>query len=200
MSEQNAKTYLVTNRSASRVHYSVPEIGVKSRDFQPGESKTIKYEEILGLSYIPGGLELIRDYLQVKALEQQDEEIKTLVGKTEPEYNMDSQAVKNLIQTGSMDEWLDALDFAPEGVIDLIKTLSVELPLTDTQKMQAFKEKKKVDLKSMIEIRQAELAEERAAQVETTPTRRTAAAADTSEAAPVRRTSGSKYKVVSKGE
>jgi hypothetical protein len=63
---------------------------------------------------------------------------------------MDSKAVKDLIQTGTMDEWLDALDFAPEGVIDLIKTLSTELPLTDTQKMQAFKEKKKIDLASMI--------------------------------------------------
>lgn len=200
MAEKNEKTYLVTNRSASRVHYAVPEIGVKSRDFQPGESKKLKYEEILGLSYIPGGLELIRDYLKVESLEKQDEEIKSIVGKTEPEYNMDSKAVRDLILTGSMDEWLDALDFAPEGVIDLIKTLSTELPLTDTKKMQAFKEKKKVDLASMIQIRQEELAEERAAQVDTTPTRRTAVAADTSEAAPARRTSGSKYKVVSKGE
>lgn len=199
MTENTVKTYLVTNRSASRLHYSVPEIGVKSRDFQPGESKKIKYDELLGLSYIPGGLELIRDYLKVEALEKQDEDIKTIVGKTEPEYNMDSKAVKDLIQTGTMDEWLDALDFAPEGVIDLIKTLSTELPLTDTQKMQAFKEKKKVDLASMIQIRQAELAEERAAQVDTTPTRRTAATEKT-EAAPERRTSGSKYKVVSKGE
>lgn len=199
MAENTVKTYLVTNRSASRLHYSVPEIGVKSRDFQPGESKKIKYDELLGLSYIPGGLELIRDYLKVESLEKQDDDIKTIVGKTEPEYNMDSKAVKDLIQTGTMDEWLDALDFAPEGVIDLIKTLSTELPLTDTQKMQAFKEKKKIDLASMIQIRQAELAEERAAQVDTTPTRRTAATEQT-EAAPERRTSGSKYKVVSKGE
>lgn len=194
------KIYLVTNRSASRVHYAVPEIGVKSRDFQPGESKRIKYEELLGLSYLPGGSELIRDYLKVEKLEQQDTEIKQIVGRVEPEYNMDIEAVKNLIRNGSMDEWLDALDFAPEGVIDLIKTLSAELPLTDTRKMEAFKEKKKIDLASMIQIRQAELAEERAAQVDTTPTRRTAVAADTSEAAPARRTSGSKYKVVNKGE
>jgi hypothetical protein len=33
MAENTVKTYLVTNRSASRLHYSVPEIGVKSRDF-----------------------------------------------------------------------------------------------------------------------------------------------------------------------
>jgi len=36
--------------------------------------------------------------------------------------------------TGSLDEFLDCLDFAPEGVKDLIKTLSVELPLNDVSK------------------------------------------------------------------
>jgi len=200
MSEQNTKTYLVTNRSASRVHYAVPEIGVKSRDFQPGESKKIKYEEILGLSYIPGGLELIRDYLKVEALEKQDEEIKSIVGQTEPEYNMDSKAVRDLILTGSMDEWLDALDFAPEGVIDLIKTLSVELPLIDTRKMQSFKEKKGVDLERMIRSKEEERAEEAAAKAaaEAQVQQRRVTEQPAVANVPQRRTSGSKYKVVSK--
>jgi len=45
------KTYLVTNRSASRVFYAVPELGIKSRTFQPGETKKISYEELEALNY-----------------------------------------------------------------------------------------------------------------------------------------------------
>ena len=43
--------------------------------------------------------------------------------------------------TGSLDEFLDCLDFAPPGVIDLIKKLSVSMPLTDFQKVNALKAK-----------------------------------------------------------
>jgi hypothetical protein len=43
--------------------------------------------------------------------------------------------VRNLLASGSLDSLLDALDFAPDGVIELIKTISVSLPLSDTQKM-----------------------------------------------------------------
>ena len=153
------RKFIVTNRSASRVHYSVPELGVKSRDFQPGESKQISYAELEGLTYIPGGKELIRDYLLIKDAFARTE----FVGHTEPEYNMTSAEVKELILHGSQDEWLDALDFAPEGVIDLIKALAVELPLTDTRKMESFKQKKGTDLARMIRAKQEEEAEALAA-------------------------------------
>lgn len=193
------KRFIVTNRSASRVHYSVPELGVKSRDFQPGESKQISYAELEGLTYIPGGKELIRDYLLIKDVSARNE----FVGHVEPEYNMTNAEVQELILHGSQDEWLDALDFAPEGVIDLIKALSVELPLTDTRKMESFKQKKGTDLARMIRARQEEEAERAAAQAqsESQPAarRRTTQNQNTTTEAPVRRTSGSKYKVVSQG-
>jgi hypothetical protein len=189
------RKFTVINRSASIVHYSVPELGIKSRDFQPGESKQIGYAELQGLSYMPGGRELIRDYLLIK-----DESAKNdLVGTTEPEYNMTSAEVVQLIQHGTLDEWLDALDFAPEGVIDLIKTLSVELPLTDTRKMDAFKEKKGIDLGRMIQVKKevaAEEEQEEAAQ-KPAPQRRTQKA--TTSTNPARRTTGQKYKVISQG-
>lgn len=189
------RKFTVINRSASIVHYSVPELGIKSRDFQPGESKQIGYAELQGLSYMPGGRELIRDYLLIK-----DESAKNdLVGATEPEYNMTSAEVINLIQHGTLDEWLDALDFAPEGVLDLIKTLSVELPLTDTRKMDAFKEKKGVDIGRMIQAKKEVEAEEEAngEEKKEAPKRRTQTSTSTTN--PARRTSGSKYKVISQG-
>ena len=193
------KIYLVTNRSASRVHYAVPELGIKSRDFAPGETKRISRAELEGLSYIPGGSVLIRDYLLV-----QDESLRAdLVGAVEPEYNMTEKEVRDLITSGTHDEWLDCLDFAPEGVIDLIKTLSVEMPLTDTVKMQAFKDKKGIDLARMIQAKreeEAELAAQQAQQEQNLQRRvqpnKTAAPQTTQN----RRTSGSKYKVVNKDQ
>jgi len=192
------KTYLVTNRSAGLVGYAIPEMGIKSREFQPGETKKISAEELVNLSYIPGGSALMKDYLQIA-----DEEVREeLIGKTEPEYNMSIEDVKKLVLNGSMDEWLDCLDFAPEGIIDLIKSLSVELPLTDTLKMDAFKKKKGFDIARAIRAKEEEAAELAAAgsqgQLSPEPTQRRTQPKAT-DGSP-RRTTGSKYKVVSKKE
>lgn len=193
------KIYLVTNRSASRVCYAVPELGIKNRDFQPGETKKITWAELEGLSYLPGGSTIIQEYLQITDPEARS----AFVGKVEPEYNMKPEDVKNLILTGSLDEWLDALDFAPEGVIDLIKVLSIELPLTDTRKMEAFKKKTGINLERMIQAKREEEAEAAAlaakqaeqAQRRIQPVTEPVPANNTNTA---RRTSGSKYKVVNR--
>ena len=60
------KIFRVTNRSASRVFYAVPELGIKSRKYEPGETKRVSYAELEGLSFIPGGMELMRDYLLIQ--------------------------------------------------------------------------------------------------------------------------------------
>lgn len=198
MAISNDKIYLVTNRSASRVHYAISELGIKSRDYQPGETKKIKYAELQALYYMPGGMELMRDYLLIKDPEVREE----FIGEVEPEYNMTDKEVKELILHGSLDEWLDCLDFAPEGVIDLIKRYSVDLPLTDTRKMDAFKEKMGVDLSRMIRAKQEEeaerAAEEQNSQQNVRQRRVQPQAAPKATETAGRRTSGSKYKVVSK--
>lgn len=60
------KYYLVTNRSAGLVCYTLPEMGIKNREFQPGETKKISAEELNNLSYKPGGVVLMRDYLIIQ--------------------------------------------------------------------------------------------------------------------------------------
>ena len=186
------RMFLVTNRSAGRVFYSVPDLNIKSREFQPGETKRLSYRELEGLSYLPGGMTIIKEYLQIKDEKARED----LVGQVEPEYNMTEAEVKELITKGSMDEWLDCLDFAPEGVIDLIKDLSVSIPLTDTQKMAEFKKKKGVDLERMIRSKEEERAEEETAKKQVETKNNTSVPASTP--APARRTTGSKYKVVNK--
>jgi len=57
------------------------------------------------------------------------------------------------MQTGSLDEFLDCLDFAPEGVKDLIKNLAVDLPLNDVAKREAIFNKLGFNVDNAIRIK-----------------------------------------------
>jgi len=53
---------------------------------------------------------------------------------------MSEEDVVKMLQQGSLDELKDALDFAPKGVIQIIKDKAVELPIYDMLKRQAILE------------------------------------------------------------
>ena len=136
-----SNTCNVKNRGAGYVTYKIPEDGIR-RQFAPGETKRISYEELEKLTYQPGGLMILSNFLQI----QDDEAINSFNIKAEPEYHMSEKDVITLIKEGSLDAFLDALDFAPIGVIDLIKKFSVEVPLMDISKRKALKEKTGFDV------------------------------------------------------
>lgn len=155
MIEQNTM-YNVKNRSSSVVVYKIPETNLR-REFAPGETKRVPFGELEKLTYQEGGRELLENFLQII-----EEEVTTdLNVKREIEYNMSEAEVAELLRTGSLDAFLDALDFAPIGVIDLIKSLAVQLPLTDIDKRKALKQKTGFDVdKALIHIEE-EKAEEK---------------------------------------
>ena len=136
----------VKNRSTSVVVYRIPESNLR-REWAPGEVKRIPFGELEKLTYQPGGRELIANFLQIMENEVTDD----LNVHREPEYNMSEEQVRDLILNGSIDAFLDALDFAPLGVIDLIKTMSVQLPITDMAKREALKAKTGFDVDKAIE-------------------------------------------------
>lgn len=182
------KLMSVKNRSASFVVYrAVMDNGnTIRREIQPGETIKVPYEELVKLSYRPGGKQLMQSFLQIDAAEA----LEDLNIHTEPEYYMSEAQIIELLQTGSLDAFLDCLDFAPVGVIDLVKKYSVELPLNDSAKRQALKNKTGFDVDKAL----ANMAPdpEDLGQVEApTATRRVQPAST-----PGRRTEG-KYKVVS---
>lgn len=187
------KVYNVKNRSSSMVVYSIPEDGIR-REFAPGETKRITFKELEKLTYQSGGKIVLNSYLQVTDAEVQDE----LNIHAEPEYFMDEAQVVNLLQNGSLDEFLDCLDFAPIGVIDLVKDISTKLPLTDYEKRKALKDKLGFDIDkaiSNIEAEKADDGEEAFHEVGKTRRVQPAEKAD----APARRTAG-KYKIVGQDE
>lgn len=179
------KMYQVKNRSASRVCYRIPEAGIR-REFAPGEVRRVSFEELEKLSYQPGGRELMTHFLQIIEIEA----VQNLGINTEPEYNMSEADVVELLKNGSLDAFLDCLDFAPVGVIDLIKTYSVSLPLENTAKRDALKKKTGFDVAAALANLAAEKAEE--APAESAPERRV----KPEEVPAGRRTSGSNYKII----
>lgn len=189
---ETKKIYTVKNRSASRVFYKIPEDNIR-REFNPGEIKRISYEELEKLSFQAGGRELMTNFLQI----QSEEATQELNIHTEPEYNMSEEQIIDLIKTGSLDAFLDCLDFAPVGVIDLLKKFSVSVPLTDYDKRQALKEKTGFDVDIAIKHIEAEKAED--------SNNGSIAAATTRRVQPEpeqtgRRTTVTNYNVVKKGE
>lgn len=185
------KIYEVKNRSSSVVVYSIPEDGVK-RTFQPGETKRISFKELEKLTFQSGGQMIMNNYLLIKDTEP----LQDLNVKPEPEYYLTEPQIIELIKEGSLDQFLDCLDFAPAGVIELVKDLSIKIPLSDYQKRQALKDKIGFDLDAALRHIEEEKAEMRAdsenAIEPAAPKRRVT----TEAAAPGRRTDG-KYKIVS---
>lgn len=177
------KTVKISNRSAGVISYRIPEDNIY-RLLQPGEPREVTIDELEKLAYQPGGGTLLADYILIH-----DADVVASTGvHVEPEYFMTDEQVIELIKNGSLDAWLDCLDFAPEGVIDMIKKYSVSVPLSDYEKRKALKDKLKFDVDTAIRYEEEKRAEKKEAEK---PTARRTAQPETAvaEEVPARRTS-----------
>lgn len=157
--------YNVKNRSAGMVVYKIPEDGIR-REFAPGETKKISFKELEKLSYQSGGRALMTNFLQIY-----DEKVtQELNIHTENEYYMSEEQIKELLVSGSLAAFLDCLDYAPVGVIDLIKKFAVMLPLNDVEKRQALLAKTGFDVSKALEHIREEKADDIAETVNNTTT------------------------------
>ena len=195
-----SKKVQVRNRSNSIVIYHVDDMGVR-REFQPGETKMIPVNELWALSQKAGGAYIIRNSLFIT----DPATVKEMPMKVEPEYYLDDKGVIDLLKNGTVDALLDCLDFAPNGVIDLVQKYALELPLTDTRKIKAIKDKTGFDVAKAL-VHKEELAAEAAAEagetdsgmeIKAAPTRRVQVEAAKE---PVGRRTTPKYNVVSTKE
>ena len=179
----------VVNRDNGTVGYTIPDLGNLHRNFQPKEEKEVTMEELRKLSYLPGGLTLLKDCLVIKNADA----IAELLGTVEPEYHYTEEEIKKLLLYGTMDQFMDCLDFAPQGVIDLLRNLAVELQVSDINKREAIKTKTGFDVTKAIEINKATVEEEVAPE----RIRRATPIAAVEPEAPVRRATAPKYKITS---
>lgn len=168
----------VKNRYNGLVGYSVKELNIH-RTFQPNEVKQIPFDELKRLSYTKGGSVILKEYLEIV-----DEDVceGLLNYKPEPEYHYTKEQIKNLMVSGSLDAFLDCLDFAPQSVKEVIKDMAIDLPLNDMAKRNAISEKLGFDVTKAIEIKNTKYdgSDEAAKEEDTKPKRRIAATTSTS--------------------
>ena len=181
----------VINKDKGTVGYSVPELGV-NRSFYEDEEKEIPFEELQKLSYLPGGEIILKEFLEIT-----DEEAyrQLFFTDAEPEYHYTKADIKKLMEEGTLDQFLDCLDFAPSVVKENIKEMAVSLPLNDMAKRDAIREKLNFDVTRAIEINNTKYDGQKEGEenAEASKTRRNRRAAPISEAKPATPT-GRRYK------
>lgn len=177
----------VENRDNTLVGYTVPETKIIRR-FNENEVKELTMGELRQIIQDRGCRNVIKNHLII----HDKSAVEELLPGVEPEYFYNTKDVDFLLTRGSLDQLLDALDFAPEGVVNLIKEEAVKVDLNDMRKREAILEKTGFDVTKAIDIRKLGEAKD-----ETAPkTRRAAPIGDTKDEvpadeaapAPVRRT------------
>ena len=130
------------------IYYYIPEKNIR-RVFAPGETKIVPEDELQSLQYQPGGDFILRNLVIVQDKETLEKKLNI---QTEPEYFYDEKKIVEMLKFGSMDEFLDMLDFAPEGVLEIVKAKAVEMRLPDTDKRQAISEKTGFNIDNAINV------------------------------------------------
>lgn len=122
------------------------------RYFAPGLTMNITAGELRELSYVPGGLVLLQDYLQVG-----NKELAAEFGIAEDmvEYNWTEKEIEEAVTTADLDVLLDALDFAPDGIKEAIKDKAIELEIPDKNRIQAINKAMNCNIETIIRNKHA---------------------------------------------
>ena len=186
----------VTNRNNGFTGYTIPDLNI-TRTFNIGETKKISLDELKQLQFVEGG-----DYLLKHCLIINDKNALEVLNMSdvEPEYFYTEAEIKELLTNGSLDQLEDALNFAPEGVIEIIKSMAIKMELPDTRKRKIISDKTGLNIDNAIMVNEV-MKEEHSDVTEKAETkvRKAAPINAGSVATPTRKAEPvSKYKVVSK--
>ena len=140
------KQIKLTNRSDGIVTYSLPELNIR-RVFNIQESKEVPEKELNALWQTDGGAQLIRHYLKVEDIDWVKKTFEVPV-----EYFWSIDEIKKCIIEDDLELFAETLDYAPRGVIDLIKQYSWRIPLNDLNKIQIIRDKLGFDVLAAIKI------------------------------------------------
>ena len=158
------KKVKVVNRTDGMLGYSIPELRIKRFWRKPGDYLNISVAEMLELKTVPGGMALLEDCVVIE-----DEEAIKLVfddKEMEPEYRYGLKEVDFLLYEATLEQFLDALDYSPQGVLDLIKANAKKKLPNTTAKISAINDKFNIDMNKIHELGKPDADEE---QVEEKP-------------------------------
>lgn len=179
----------VRSRARGKVVYIIDALRVRRVWEKPGDVINISIDELVELRTVKGGQTLLDKYLVVE-----DDEAITMLYDYElpPEYKYGEAEIDYLLHAGTNEQLFDALDYAPEGVLQMIRAMAIKNKPDTTAKVEAINKKFNIDLLTV--IKNAEDNGDSDNNSETTQARRSAPV----ELSPEQKKSTSKYKVVDK--
>lgn len=141
----NAEIVPVKNLMSYQVGYRT--LNGVSRHFAPHQTINITAGELRELTYERGGLVLLQNYLQVgnKKLAQEFGVSDDMV-----EYNWTEKDIIDALTTSDIDVLLDALDFAPDGIVEELKNKAIELEIADNNRINAINKRLGVNISHII--------------------------------------------------
>lgn len=144
----NSRKVPVKNRSSSRVGYKIESLRVYRSWRKTGDIVFIPIDELIELKVVvPGGKKLLENYLLIE-----DEEALSLIfDNIEPEYRYSEKEIEFLLYEGSNEQFLDCLDYAPNGVLELIRSMAIKKQPNTTIKVDAINKKFQINLNRLIE-------------------------------------------------
>ena len=179
----------VRNRASGTVAYVIPALRITRIWDKTGDIINISIDELIELKTISGGQALLDEYLAV----EDDEAVKLLYDyELPPEYNYGEAEIDYLLHAGTNEQLFDALDYAPIGVLEMIKSMAIKERPDTTAKVEAINKKFGIDL--LLIIKNAEVDIDNIDYTDTITPRRSAPVELSSE----QKKSTSKYKVVDK--
>ena len=162
------------------------------RNFNIGETKQIPFGELKSLSYAAGGDVILNNYLVI----ENEEALKLLNMNVEPEYFYTEDDIKKLLFEGSIDEFADFLDFAPDGALEIAKTIAVKEQIPDVRKRDMLSKKTGLNINNAIMVNEIMDGEDEKEE-DTTPKRRVPVKEEKPSTGE-RRAAAPQYKVVTK--
>lgn len=112
-----------------------------------GDKLMLSLDTIQAIIATPGGRKILENYLIVP-----QEALKAVDMVVGPEYFYTADDIKELLNKGSIEQLDDALTFAPQGTVDLIRETAVQMRITDRNKIALIKEKTGYDIQSQIDL------------------------------------------------
>ena len=119
-----------------------------------GTVQVLEFKVIRDLYNSAGGEEFINGALLLP-----EDVVKELGMNAEPEYFYDKETIEEMLEKGTVEQIIDAINFGGSGTAALIKDCAIDGGISDLAKIDAISKEMNIDLLGMIKIH-SELKEE----------------------------------------
>ena len=143
----------VRNMVDHKVVYVIPELN-RRVVFEPFQEKKVPASELRALNYSTGGEVLLHNYLCILSKDMRKE---FNIPEDQIEYDWTIKDIHRVLEDLStpIEELEDALDFAPDGIRELIVDSAVKWKIPDSNRRKVISRMTGVNVDKMIEFAEA---------------------------------------------